>query len=357
MRRTYIIAEAGVNHNGSVNTAYQLIDAAISSGADAVKFQTFDPALLASCHAKKANYQIKSAGDTQRQLEMLSSLALPQAVFKELYFYCKKLPINFLSSPFDVKSADFLINQLGLSKIKLGSGELTNAPLLYYVARSNVDVILSTGMSTLSDIEQALSVLAYGYLGGDAPTENAFREAYCTRSGQDLLAAKVSLLHCTSNYPAIPNEINLHVLNTLKLAFPCIVGYSDHSTGIGVSLGAIALGAEIIEKHFTIDKSLEGPDHQASLLPTELKQLVDEARKLENALGHSHKYPSVAEKNIALSARKSLIAGKPIIKGDRFTQQNLTTKRPGIGISPMRYWDYLGKKSVKAYAEDSILDE
>lgn len=352
---TYIIAEAGVNHNGSEELAFKLIDAAANAGADAIKFQTFKPESLVSKYAQKANYQKDTTGSEETQLSLLKSLALSHDTFIELKKYCELRKIDFLSSAFDIESARFLIDILDVDTIKLGSGELNNAPLLYEISRSGVKVILSTGMAMLGEIEEALGVLLYGYLGGDSPTEAAFKASYFSNKAQNILAEKVTLLHCTTAYPADPGSLNLRALTTLSSAFPVSVGYSDHSLGIGVSLGAVALGAEVIEKHFTLDKTLAGPDHRASLSILELRNMVSEIRQLDIALGVSYKHPSKEELENAKVVRKSLIAKSNIQKGEKFTIHNLTTKRPGYGISPIKYWDYLSKKSEKNLEIDEVI--
>ena len=353
--QVFIIAEAGVNHNGDESLAFELIDAAVAAGADAVKFQTFNPVALASVHADKASYQKCQDDGTSNQLEMLSRLALPLDIFYELKAYCETKGIHFLSTPFDLKSADFLMNELGLDVIKIASGEITNAPLLYEIALTGSNTILSTGMCLLGEIETALGVLAYGYLNGAAPSVAHFKQAYLSDEGQQLLRDKVTLLHCSTDYPVNERDVNLKAIQMMQAAFGLTVGYSDHSIGIGVSLGAVALGACVIEKHFTLDKNLPGPDHAASLSVNEFTQLVVEIRRLEAALGHSRKLPSIAELENAEVARKSLVANQKIEKNEPLTKENLSVKRPGTGVSPLHYWQYLDRMAERDYAYDDVL--
>jgi N-acetylneuraminate synthase len=354
--RVYVIAEAGVNHNGSLDTALALVDAAAKAGANAVKFQTFVPEALVSRHAPMAEYQKKNTGEDQAQLAMLQRLALSDADHRALLQRCAHRRIDFLSSPFDVRSADFLLRDLKLPRLKLGSGELTNAPLLLHVARSGAPVILSTGMSTLAEVEEALGVLAFGYTQPDGvPTLSAFRQAFASTAGRQALKDKVTLLHCVTEYPCPVDEVNLRALDTLRTRFDLPVGYSDHTTGVTVAIAAAARGACVIEKHFTLDRSLPGPDHAASLEPDELPALVDALRAVERALGDGDKRPARSElKNIPI-ARKSIVAATAIRKGEHFTELNLTTKRPGNGLSPLRYWELLGKTAERDYAADEVI--
>ena len=355
---TYIIAEAGVNHNGDINLALQLIDIAVDSGADAIKFQTFVSEKLVSIHASKAIYQKNTTDPAESQFQMLKKLELSESDHFILKAYCEKKNITFLSTPFDSVSADFLLDQLKLSTIKIASGEIATAPLLLQIAKSGASIILSTGMSTLGDIEEALGVLAFGYLNYSAkPSKTAFMEAYYSSKGQKILQEKVTLLHCTSDYPAQFDHINLYAMDTLRSAFNLSIGYSDHSVGIAISIAAVARGATIIEKHFTIDRNLPGPDHQASLEPDELKNMVKTIREVELALGKSIKVPTSAEIETRLVARKSLIALQPISCDQTFTEQNLGMQRPGFGISPVKYWDYLNMTARRDYEVGELIDE
>lgn len=355
---TYIIAEAGVNHNGDINLALQLIDIAVDAGADAVKFQTFCTDGLVSIHAPKASYQKQGTDDAESQYEMLKKLELNDTQHFILKAYCEKCGITFLSTPFDSISAHFLLNQLKLKIIKIASGEITNAPLLLQIAKSNVDIILSTGMSTLGEIEQALAIIAFGYLqSSENPCISAFMKAYALCEMQKKLKEKVTLLHCTSNYPAEFNEINLRAMNTLKSAFGLRVGYSDHSMGISVPIAAVALGASIIEKHVTVSRMLPGPDQHASLEPPELKNMITAIREVEFALGNDLKIPMQSELEIKKIARKSLVASESIRQNDIFTEKNLSVRRPGHGISAMEYWNYVGKYSKQNYHAGEFICE
>ena len=352
----YVIAEAGVNHNGDLDQALALVDAAAKVGADAVKFQTFKPEALASHYAAQADYQIRNEGDSGSQLAMLKRLALSFDDHHALLARCKERDIEFLSSPFDSDSARFLIDEIKLPRLKLGSGELTNGPLLLQVAEANRPLIISTGMATLDEIHEALGVITFGFLDdGAAPSRAAFQAAYHNAQMQDLLKERVTLLHCTTEYPCPPDQVNLRAMDTLAETFGLPVGYSDHTLGIDVSLAAVARGAQVIEKHFTLDKQLPGPDHLASLEPEELRTLVDSIHKLEQVLGSPEKTPSPAENNNATVARKSLVASRPIHAGEIFTEKNLTVKRPGTGRSPMDYWEVLGQSATRNYTEDEVI--
>lgn len=351
--KTLIIAEAGVNHNGSLAMAKQLVDVAKTAGADIIKFQTFKAVKEISRYASKADYQEKNCSKNESQLEMVRRLELDNNSHFELRNYCFERQIEFLSTPFELESLEFLLNDMKLETIKISSGDITFAPLLLKTAQMGKKVILSTGMSTIGEIEEALGVLAYGYLGNaNRPSIGMFKNAYLSDLGQKLLKEKVSLLHCTTEYPAPFEEINLKAMCTLRKAFGLPVGLSDHSEGIAVSIAAVAMGAKIIEKHFTLDKTLEGPDHKASLDPIELKTLVDGVRQVELAIGDFLKIPSKSEIKNKVIARKSLTANTKISEGDLFDEKNITFKRPGKGISPMLFWEYLGKKSNRSYEID-----
>lgn len=356
----YVIAEAGVNHNGDLDRALALIDAAAKAGADAVKFQTFRPEALASKHAKQANYQVRNQAGSQTegdsQLDMLKRLALSFNDHHVLQAHCAERNIEFLSSPFDPRSARFLIEKMALSRLKLGSGELTNGPLLLQLAEANRPLIISTGMATLAEIREALGVIAFGFLqSGSPPSRPAFEDAFENAQAQVLLKERITLLHCTTEYPCPSDQVNLRAMDTLAEIFGLPVGYSDHTLGIDVSLAAVARGACVIEKHFTLDKQLPGPDHLASLEPKELHTLVDSIRKLEQVLGTSDKNPSLAESDNANVARKSLVAAQDIHAGETFTPENLTIKRPGTGRSPMDYWALLGQTAEKDYTMDEVI--
>jgi len=351
--RVFIIAEAGVNHNGSLPMALKLIDAAKEACADAVKFQTFTSEAVISCYAKKANYQIKTTGAQESQLEMVKKLELGPVAHRRILDRCKKRGVRFLSTPFDEASVDFLVTQLKVPLLKIPSGEITNGPLLLRVAQTQKPVILSTGMSTLNDVREGLGVLAFGYLGlKKKPSKTAFQVAFQSIRGQRILRKRVALLQCTTEYPCPYEDVNLLAMDVLADTFGLTVGLSDHSQGIHVPIGAVARGACIIEKHMTLDRTLPGPDHKASLEPSQFAAMVRGIRDVEKALGLRKKSPASSEiKNIPI-ARKSLVAAKFIKKGEIFTLNNLTSKRPGDGISPMNFWNLLGKTSDRDYAVD-----
>lgn len=356
MQGTFIIAEAGVNHNGNVDMAKQLIFEAAAAGADAVKFQTFNAESLVSSVAPKAKYQLQTTNSNESQKDMLSKLELPLEIYPELIELCKENNIQFMSTPFDIESLHFLVDECNLQVIKIPSGEITNAPFLLEVARTGRRVILSTGMSSMGEIEDALDVLAYGYLCEGVPLrKEELRKAYMVAQSSSFLRSKVSLLHCTTQYPAPIDSVNLKCIDTMKQAFNLEVGYSDHTMGIEIALAAVARGAKIIEKHFTLDKSLLGPDHKASLEPVEFRNMVTSIRNIEKALGNGLKLPQQEEMDNIVVARKSIVASKDIHQGELFTEENITTKRPGTGVSPMKYWSMLGKKADREYRKDDLL--
>lgn len=357
MKHTFIIAEAGVNHNGSIDLAKQLIDAASQAGADAVKFQTFNAVNMISKSAPKADYQTNTKNAGESQLEMLKNLEISKSDHEVLIKYCGDKNIQFLSSPFDSGSLEMLVDGLNLPLIKIASGEITNAPFLLEIAKLNKKIILSTGMCNLGDIEKALAVLSFGFCSKNIkPSIKAFYDVYNSQEGQKILSENVVLLHCTTEYPAFYRDVNLSALTTLKNTFGLAVGYSDHTLGIEIPIAAVAIGAEIIEKHFTLDKTLDGPDHKASLEPNELKAMVRSIRHIDEAIGHGRKIPCIAEtKNIEI-ARKSIVAKTSIKKGDIFNENNITQKRPGSGLSPFEYWGIIGKTSQRDYTTDELLD-
>jgi len=352
-----IIAEAGVNHNGSKDLAFKLVKAAHAAGADIVKFQTFKAKNLVTKSAEQAEYQTRNTGIDESQFEMLSRLELDYDTHKALVAYCTELGIEFLSTAFDTESLHFLVNDLKLKILKIPSGELTNAPFILDHARTGCDLIVSTGMASLAEVEAALGVIAFGLTDTSnlQPNEQAFAEAYNSEVGQDALKSKVTLLHCTTEYPAPINEINLNAMQTLGSAFNLTTGYSDHSAGITIPIAATALGAQLIEKHFTLDKSMPGPDHKASLEPDELTAMVQAIRDVEQALGNGIKGPQPSEIKNKPIARKSLVAAEAMKAGDIFTENNLTIKRPGSGISPYLYWSLLGKKAQQDYVEGDLI--
>ena len=354
-----VIAEAGVNHNGSLDCAKELIDVASAAGADAVKFQTFRSESVISRGARKAQYQVTNTGNNESQLEMVKRLELDLDAHRVLVAHAKSCGIGFLSTPFDLESVHVLADVLNLPQLKIASGELTNLPLLVAAARTRRSLIVSTGMATLGEVEQTLAAIAWaGVATADArPTTTARMAAFRSAAGQAFLRERVSLLHCTTEYPAPVEDVNLRAMAALREAFGLPVGYSDHTRGVHVSIAAVALGASIIEKHFTLDRSMPGPDHVASLEPAELVALVSGIRDVERALGSGLKIPAASElKNIDI-ARKSLVAAVPIRRGERFDSSNLTTKRPGQGISAMRYDEFLNRPAARDYAVDELIDE
>ena len=356
---TLIIAEAGVNHNGDEKLAFKLVDAAYEAGADIVKFQTFKAKKLVTHTAKQCEYQIKNTGKEESQLAMLSRLELSYEFHHDLVKYCNELGIEFLSTAFDEDRLKLLVNDLGLTKLKIPSGELTNAPLVLQHAQTGADLIVSTGMATLAEVESALGVIAFGYLDQPdiSPSPEVFQAAYFSSEGQQLLKEKVTVLHCTTEYPAPMVDINLKAMDTLGAAFNLAIGYSDHSAGIEVPIAAVARGAIIIEKHFTLDKNMEGPDHKASLEPDELKAMVSAIRNIEMAIGDGVKGPRPSEiKNKAI-ARKSLVAAQKISEGDILSAANIEIKRPGSGMSPICYWELLNKPSTKSYEIGDLILE
>lgn len=326
-----IIAEAGVNHNGSLKLAKRLVDEAKKAGADIVKFQTAKLDSLVSTSAKMAEYQKKNIGKEESQKEMLSKLLLPFEDFVILAKYCEDTGIKFLSTPFDIESIRFLNDLQDIWKIP--SGEITNYPYLVEIAKTGKDIILSTGMCTMQEVDDAIDVL--------------------NQNG----AGKITLLHCTTNYPTPMQDVNLKAMLTLKEHCNLPIGYSDHTKGIEVSIAAVAMGAGVIEKHFTLDRSMEGPDHKASLEPNELKAMVDAIRNIELAMGDGCKKPAESERANAEVARKSIVAARDIKKGEVLTEENLTTKRPGNGISPMRWNEVIGITATHNYNVDDLIKE
>lgn len=356
--RTFIIAEVGVNHNGDLNLAKQLIDVAVDAGADAVKFQTFRAEQIVSRYAPKADYQTRTTDETESQFEMIRKLELTETDHGTLIAHAQARGIAFLSTPFDVPSLHLLTKRFGLQIVKIPSGEITNAPFLLAIARAAQQLILSTGMSTLAEVEVALGVLAFGFTSHATvtPQRGDFEKAFASETGQQALRDRVTILHCTTEYPTPINEVNLRAMDNLAAAFGLPAGYSDHTLGIHVSLAAVARGARVIEKHFTMDRNLRGPDHKASLEPDELRQLVRQIREIEQALGDGIKRPTASEWKNRDAARKSLMAAKAIEAGEMFTEENLTCKRPGTGASPSLYWQILGQAAPRSYVADEALD-
>lgn len=330
MNKIFIIAEAGVNHNGNLETAKKLVDAAAAAGADAVKFQTFKAENLVCKDACKAEYQMETTDREESQFDMLKKLELTSEMHEKLMEYCRQKEIMFLSTPFDIESLHYLV-ELGVNIIKLPSGEITNYPLLREAGKTHKKIILSSGMSTLNEVRDAVKIL------------------------RDSGSEEVTVLHCNTEYPTPYGDVNLRAMLTMETELGINVGYSDHTQGIEVPIAAAALGATVIEKHFTLDRDMEGPDHKASLEPGELMRMVEGIRKIEQALGDGIKQMSVSEKGNRLVVRKSIVALKKIKKGEKFSETNLTTKRPGNGISPMRWKDVIGKAASRDYEADEMI--
>ena len=328
----FIIAEAGVNHNGSIELAYELIDVASESGADAVKFQTFKAENLVSKNAEKAEYQKQTTDASESQFDMIKRLELDIDAHKKLIDYCQEKDIMFLSTPFDHESID-LLNELQLQIFKIPSGEITNLPYLRHIGSLNKIVFLSTGMSNLQEVGDALTVLI--------------------NSGT--LKENITVLHANTMYPTPMEDVNLNAMQTIHKEFGVAVGYSDHTLGIEVDIAAVAMGASIIEKHFTLDNAMEGPDHKASLEPEELKAMVSAIRNIEKALGSNEKILSPSEEVNINIARKSIVASRPVRKGELLSADNITTKRPGTGLSPMKWDEIVGTIASKAYQSDELI--
>jgi N-acetylneuraminate synthase len=350
--RTFVIAEAGVNHDGDLARALELVDVAARAGADAVKFQTFKAESLVTAGAAKAAYQVANSGADGGQLAMLRALELGEDDHRSLVARCADRGIRFMSTAFDAASLRYLAG-LGMPAIKLPSGDITCAPLLLQAARLHQPLIVSTGMSTLADIEAALGVIAFGLTEDRQPRGRVdFEAAYASEAGRRALAAHVTLLHCVTEYPAPPEAVNLRAMDTMAACFGLPVGYSDHTLGIAVALAAVARGATVIEKHFTLDRRLPGPDHAASLEPDELSQMIAGIRTIERALGSPRKGPAAVEIANRDVARRSLVAARPLRAGDVLDEDALACKRPGTGISPIHYYDALGRRAGAAVDVD-----
>lgn len=354
-KKLKVIAEAGVNHNGSLARALEMIDVAKEAGADAIKFQSFRADEVVTREAPTARYQKRSTSHTT-QLELLRGLQISKRDHEKLVLQCSAVGLEFLSTPFDSRSLRLLVEGLGLKTIKLSSGDLTNGPLLLECARYGVSVILSTGMAVLSEVEEALAVLAFGYIGSGRPSRERFVEAYASRQGFEGLQEKVTLLHCTTEYPCPPDEVNLKAMVTMREAFGLKVGYSDHTAGIVIPIAAAALGAAIVEKHFTLDRGLPGPDHASSLEPVELTGMVAAIREAEAGLGSGVKAPSRAEWANRGVVRRSVVARRKILAGEKMSLDNLTMKRPGTGIAGVLFWEILGKRARRKYEKGEMLE-
>lgn len=358
MSAVEIIAEAGVNHNGDLRLALALVDAAAESGADYVKFQTFSAAKVASSFVEKAKYQLRTTPTNESQLSMLSKLELSFDDFLEIKKRCNEKNIGFLTSAFDLESVRFIKKHLKSNRIKLGSGEITNGPILLEVGRSGMDVILSTGMSTLSEIEEALSIIAFAMMKKGNPRNKLdYSSVLLEEKGWQKISEKVTLLHCTTEYPAKIEDSNLHAIKTLKNAFGLPVGFSDHTSGVAMAIGATVLGANVIEKHITLNNSMEGPDHKASFNPENFKKFVKQIRDVEVGLGTGIKFPSAIERQNRSIIRKSIVATRNLSKGQVLDTKDITTKRAGTGISPMYYWDLLGKTLNCNISKDKAISE
>lgn len=331
MRKVCIIAEAGVNHNGDINIAKNMVDVAKKAGVDYIKFQTFVPEKLVSRYAKKAEYQKKTTDVAESQLDMLRKLSLPEDAFVSLKEYCDEVGIGFISTPFDLESIDFL-EKLGMDFWKIPSGEITNLPYLEKIAGTRQKVILSTGMSDIQEIKNSVKVLE------NNGTPN------------------IILLHCNTQYPTPFEDVNLSAMNTIAKETGKEVGYSDHTKGIEVPIAAVAMGATVIEKHFTLDKNMVGPDHKASLEPDELKKMVSAIRNIEKAIGSGVKEPTTSEIANKTVVRKSIVAACKIAEGDILSEMNITTKRPGNGISPMKWHEVIGKAAPRDFNEDELIE-
>lgn len=350
----YVIAEAGVNHNGDLDMAVRLVEEAARAGADAVKFQTFKADKVAAAAAPKADYQVATTGGGESQLAMLRRLELSAEAHVVLRERCAALGIEFLSTAFDTDSLRLLVDDIGIGRIKVPSGEVTNGPLMAAMAATGLPVILSTGMCDLDDIRRALAVFASVWATGRPPVDaDAIDIARPELAA--LLAARMTLLHCTTEYPAPLDEINLRAMDELVARFGLPVGLSDHSEGGLVPVAAVARGATVIEKHFTLDRTLPGPDHRASLEPAELTRMIADIRMVERALGSAHKAPTPAELRNRAIARRSLVAARPIAAGEVFSADNLGAKRPGGGVSPLSTWALIGRPAQRAYGVDEMI--
>lgn len=353
----YVIAEAGVNHNGDMVLAKQLIKAAVEAGADAVKFQSFVVDELVTADVAMADYQKRNLGVDGNQYQMLMQLALSFEQQAELFEYATKLGITWISSPFDLKSLAYLVDELKVSFLKIPSGELTNGPLLLAAARSGLPLVISTGMANLGDVEKALEVICFGLLHPEGePDPDSLLQAYSDKHVESLLADRLCLLHCTTEYPAPYETLNLRAMEQLGRNFGVAVGYSDHSEGIHIPVAAAAMGAKVIEKHFTLDRTLAGPDHSASIEPDELSAMVRQIRQAAMAVGNGIKRPMGQERDTASVARRRLVALQPIKSGELFSSENMGVRRHVKGISGIAYWHLLGKAATRDFAVGEGID-
>ena len=355
--KTIIIAEAGVNHNGSLERALEMVDVAAETGADFVKFQSFRADRLVTRNARKADYQIQQTQTSESQYEMLKQLELNHEMHLSLIERCKATGIAFMSTPFDQSGIQYLVESLQVEKLKISSGDLLNPLMLLDAAKTEKDIVLSTGMASLSDVKTALSILCFGYSRMDMPPTNAgLKKAWEDETLRSILRDRVCVLHCNTEYPTPFVDVNLRAMATIREELGIQVGYSDHSVGITVAIGAAALGARILEKHFTLDKGMSGPDHAASIEPKELEEMVKRVREMETALGVPDKVVSKSEEKNVDIARKSLVAACGIQKGEAFSANNLAIKRPGSGISPLKYWELIGERAVRDYNPDDLIE-
>lgn len=354
--RTLVIAEAGVNHNGSLDLALRLVDVAADAGADVVKFQTFQARHLVTAQASKARYQVDNTGESGSQMEMLRRLELGRDAHHVLLARCRERGIRFMSTAFDDDSLQFL-GTLDMPAVKIPSGDATHAPMLLKAARLGRPVILSTGMCTLADVEAALGVLAFALTQPGQPrSRRDFEAAWCDPAAQAVLRERVTVLHCVTDYPAAPASVHLRAMDTLATAFGLPVGYSDHTLGHAVALAAVARGARVIEKHFTLDRTLPGPDHAASLQPDELRDMVAGIRTIEQAVGGPAKRPSPVEVDNRAVARRSVVAARPVARGAVLTWDDLAFKRPGTGVSPLDAWGLVGRVAARDYEVDDLIE-
>jgi len=354
----FVIAEAGVNHNGDVTTALKLIDVAAASGADAVKFQTFRADSLATSTVGRAEYQSRNLGADGSQSVMLKALELPDEAYELLTARAREAGVEFMSTAFDEASLDFLVDRVGIHRIKVPSGELTNTPFLVHCARKRLPLLVSTGMATLPEIRLAMDAVAYGLLHERSPESlDDLTETSCSEAGQCALSEWVTLLQCTSDYPTVAEDVNLRAMRTIESEFGVAVGFSDHTQGIHMAIAAAALGASVIEKHFTLSRSMVGPDHFASLEPSELADMVRGIRSVSTGLGSGLKTPTRHEYRMAPLVRKVLVAACRVPAGQVLRPEDVAAKRAGGGLGPHRYWDVIGTRAPRDYEVDDVLED
>jgi N-acetylneuraminate synthase len=355
MERTLIIAEAGVNHDGDIQKALRLVEIAAEAGADVVKFQTFSAGKVISRLAEKAAYQKRTTGAAESQLDMVRKLELSPDAHGLIAQHCNKVGIEFMSTPFDIDSAHFLSRTIGVSRLKVPSGEITNLPFLHQLGTIGLPIILSTGASTMDEVAEALSALAAGYAGVEVDDARFIERYGAENPTLPILVGRARLLHCTSEYPSPPEDANLNAMTAMRARFGLPVGLSDHTTGISIPTAAVAMGADCIEKHFTLDRSLPGPDHKASLEPAELAEMVAAIRAVEVAKGDGVKRPSASERANLTVIRRSLVADRAIRRGEAFDAHNLALKRPAGGLAPRHFWRIVGLKASRDYQVDEMI--